>query len=170
MGTFRSTGKISSYLHSMSLWIMVWTFIVKMSCIIGWIGLQCLFPSLASFSRHPRRCILVWFKPQLMSTPKLHIVLLICLHYLQVPFLENFIFNLCISSCVYLYFHVGKSVRACQSLGRHILVLEPNMEVFTKVLEPLIVVDMLNPKSNYIHNFDNDYLVKKCSKKMFDCD
>jgi hypothetical protein len=42
------------------------------------------------------------------------------------------------------------------------------MEVFTNVLEPFVVVDMLDPKSNHIFNFDSDYLIKKCSKKMLD--
>jgi hypothetical protein len=50
----------------------------------------------------------------------------------------------------------AKVLGHAKSLGHHILALEPNMEVFMKVLEPLIVVDMVNPKSNHVHKFDND--------------
>ncbi len=31
------------------------------------------------------------------------------------------------------------------------------MEVFSEVLEPLIVVDMPDPKSDHIHSFDIDF-------------
>jgi hypothetical protein len=64
----------------------------------------------------------------------------------------------------------AKVLGHAKSLGHHILALELNMEVFMKVLEPLIVVDMFNPISNQVHKFDNDYLVKFFFKRMFDCE
>jgi hypothetical protein len=44
-----------------------------------------------------------------------------------------------------------------QLFGHHVLASEPNMEVFSEVLEPLIVVDMPDPKSDHIHSFDIDF-------------
>jgi hypothetical protein len=46
--------------------------------------------------------------------------------------------------------------------------LESDMEVFTKVLEPL--VEVATPKLNvkHVHSFDIDFLVKKHSKRLLD--
>ncbi len=71
-----------------------------------------------------------------------------------------------------LYPHfVIVNVMTCQSLGRNILALELDMKDFLEVIEPFIVVDMLNLVSDHIHNFDIDCPLKKCSnKKMFECE
>jgi hypothetical protein len=39
---------------------------------------------------------------------------------------------------------VGNNIKACHALCHHVLVLELNMDVFTKVLEPLVVVPILD--------------------------
>jgi hypothetical protein len=68
-------------------------------------------------------------------------------------------------------FHlISNIVKACQSLGRHILVLELDMEVFMEVLEPFIEVAMPEPNNKHLHNFDIDSFVKKCSRRLLDCE
>ncbi len=65
-------------------------------------------------------------------------------------------------------FHlVGNTIKAYQSLGHHILALELDMEVFTKVLEPLIEVVMPKLDVKHIHNFEIDSPIKKRSKRLF---
>ncbi len=44
--------------------------------------------------------------------------------------------------CLTIFHLVGNIVRACQSLGHHILALELDMEVLMEVLERLIEVAM----------------------------
>jgi hypothetical protein len=44
------------------------------------------------------------------------------------------------------------------------------MEVFTKVLEPLIEMATLEFDVKHVHSFDIDFPVKKCSKRLFDCE
>jgi hypothetical protein len=44
------------------------------------------------------------------------------------------------------------------------------MEVFSEVLELVIVMDMLDLESNHIYSFDIDFHMKKRSKRMFDCE
>jgi hypothetical protein len=94
-------------------------FVVRMSCIIGWIGLPCLFPSTASLLQQPSRCILVWFRPWSMSAPKLYIVLSICLHTQASPLLREILFQFVHQLlCLTIFFHAGNNVKACQSLRR----------------------------------------------------
>ncbi len=65
-------------------------------------------------------------------------------------------------------FHLaGSNVMAYQSLGYHILALKSNMEVFLEVLELFIEVVTFNPKFKHIHNFDIDFPIKKCSRRLF---
>jgi hypothetical protein len=59
--------------------------------------------------------------------------------------------------CLTIFFHAHNIVKACQSSGHHILALEPNMEVFSKVLTTFVVVDMFDPKFDHIHTFDIDF-------------
>jgi len=54
--------------------------------------------------------------------------------------------------------------------AHHILALESNMKVFTKVLELLIEMATLEPDTEHVHNFDIDYLIKKHSGRLFDCE
>ncbi len=42
------------------------------------------------------------------------------------------------------------------------------MEVFAKVLEPLIEVATPEPNAKHVHSFDIDSPIKKCSKRLFD--
>ncbi len=44
------------------------------------------------------------------------------------------------------------------------------MKVFTKVLEPLVEVAMLKPNTEHVHYFEIDSLVKKCSRRLLDCE
>jgi hypothetical protein len=59
-------------------------------------------------------------------------------------------------------------VKVCQTLGHHILALESNVEVFTKVLEPLVEVATLELDVEHVHSFNIDSLDKKCSKRFLD--
>jgi hypothetical protein len=42
------------------------------------------------------------------------------------------------------------------------------MEVFTKVLEPLVEVSMPKPNTEHVHSFDIDSFVKKHSRRLLD--
>ncbi len=44
------------------------------------------------------------------------------------------------------------------------------MEVFMKVLKPLVEVATPKPNVKHVHNFDIDFLVKKHFKRLLDCD
>ncbi len=72
--------------------------------------------------------------------------------------------------CLTIFHFASNIVRACQSLGRHILVLELDMEVFMEVLEPFVEVAMPKVDAEHVHNFNIDSLVKKHSKRLFDCE
>jgi hypothetical protein len=53
----------------------------------------------------------------------------------------------------------------------HIMALELDMEAFMEVLEPLIEVAMtleLDPK--HVHIFNIDFPIKKCSKRLLECE
>jgi hypothetical protein len=63
--------------------------------------------------------------------------------------------------CLIIFFHACDNDRVCQNLGRYILVLELDMEVFLKVFEQSTIMDMSNFEFNHIHKFDNDFFVKK---------
>jgi hypothetical protein len=66
-------------------------------------------------------------------------------------------------------FHLaGNIIKACQSLGCHILDLESNMEVFTKVLKPLIEVATTEADIEHVHSFDIDFPIKKRLRRLFD--
>jgi hypothetical protein len=42
------------------------------------------------------------------------------------------------------------------------------MEVFTEVIEPFVEVVTLELDAEHVHNFDIDFLVKKCSRILLD--
>ncbi len=66
-------------------------------------------------------------------------------------------------------FHLaGNIIKACQSLGCHILDLESNMEVFTEVLKPLIEVATTEADIEHVHSFDIDFPIKKRLRRLFD--
>jgi hypothetical protein len=44
------------------------------------------------------------------------------------------------------------------------------MKVFTEVLEPFVEVAMPKLDAKHVHNFNIDSLVKKHSKRLFDCE
>jgi hypothetical protein len=44
------------------------------------------------------------------------------------------------------------------------------MEVFIEVLEPFVEVATPEPNVEHIHSFDIDSLVKKCSRRLLDCE
>jgi hypothetical protein len=83
-------------------------------------------------------------------------------------FFKKFIHNLCIKICLTIFHLASNTVRACQSLGYHILALELDTEVLTKVLEPLVEMAMLELDTKHVHNFDIVSLDKKCSKRLLD--
>jgi hypothetical protein len=39
---------------------------------------------------------------------------------------------------LYGFFHVGASIRACHSVGRHIVALEEDKELFSALLVPMV--------------------------------
>jgi hypothetical protein len=66
-------------------------------------------------------------------------------------------------------FHLASNiVKASQSFRCHILALESDMEVFTKVLEPFVEVATPKLDTKHVHNFDIDFIVKKRSKRFLD--
>ncbi len=78
-------------------------------------------------------------------------------------------FTIFASNFFWTIFHLASNtVKACQSLQHHILALELDMEVFMKVLEPLVEVAAPKPNTEHVHNFNIDFLVKKRSKRFFD--
>jgi len=42
------------------------------------------------------------------------------------------------------------------------------MEVFTKVLKPLVEVAMPEPNTKHVHSFHIDSPIKKCSRKLLE--
>jgi hypothetical protein len=44
------------------------------------------------------------------------------------------------------------------------------MEVFTYMLEPFIEVAMPELAAKHVHSFDINFLVKKCSTRLLDCE
>jgi len=72
--------------------------------------------------------------------------------------------------CLTIFHLASNIIKSCQSLGRHIMGLELDMEVFTKVLEPFIEVAMPKPNTKHVHNFNIDSPFKKRSKRLLDCE
>ncbi len=61
-------------------------------------------------------------------------------------------FTIFASKLVFDHFHLtNNNVKACQSLGHHILALESNMEIFMEVLELLVEVATLERDIKHIH-------------------
>jgi len=72
--------------------------------------------------------------------------------------------------CLTILHLVGNIVKACQSLGHHILALELDMEVFMEVLEPFVEVAMVKPNIKHVHSFNIDSHVKKHLRRLLDCE
>jgi hypothetical protein len=73
--------------------------------------------------------------------------------------------SIIISASKFLSDHLSlymQTIKAYQTLGHHILVLKLDMEVYMKVLEPLVEVAMLELDVEYVHSFNIDFLDKKC--------
>jgi len=70
--------------------------------------------------------------------------------------------------CLTIFHLTSNIVKACQSLGCHILALELDMEVFTKVLKPFVEAAMLELDTEHVHYFEIDSLVKKRLNRLFD--
>ncbi len=67
---------------------------------------------------------------------------------LFLPF-PQFLLCLCVFSLGFHSFPLTCSnIRACHAFYRHVLALEPNMDVFTKVLEPLVIISI--PKATHL--------------------
>jgi hypothetical protein len=104
-----------------------------------------------------------------MSAPRLNPLLRIYLHPHVCALPQKILFqSLHQLLCLTIFHHVGNNVKSYQSLGRHILALELDMEVFLEVLEPLVEVATPDPKSKHIHSSNIDFLVKKCLKRLLD--
>jgi hypothetical protein len=54
------------------------------------------------------------------------------------------------------------------NLGHHILVLELDIQVFMNMLEPIVEVAILELDIEHVHNFDIDFPIKECFRKLFD--
>jgi hypothetical protein len=65
---------------------------------------------------------------------------------------------------------VGNYLRTCQNLGRHVLLLEPDQDVYLEVLQPLL--DVLEVQINVAEeeNNDQDVHVQNISKFNIDCE
>ncbi len=61
-------------------------------------------------------------------------------------------------------------MRACQNLGRHVLLLELDQDVYLELLQPLL--DVLEEQTNAAkeENSDLDALVQKKPRFNFDCE
>ncbi len=55
----------------------------------------------------------------------------------------------------------GTNIKACHALQRCVLALEPNMDVFTEVLEPLVVVPILKVTCPVVNIDDEDSPMEK---------
>jgi hypothetical protein len=62
------------------------------------------------------------------------------------------------------------NIKSCHALHYHVLALEPNMNVFTKVLEPLVIVS--NPKATHlvVNIDDENSLMERWPKRILDCE
>jgi hypothetical protein len=50
---------------------------------------------------------------------------------------------------------IGNNIKACHALHRHVLALKPDVDVFTKVFEPLVVVSILKA-THLVVNIDEE--------------
>jgi hypothetical protein len=65
---------------------------------------------------------------------------------------------------------IGNNIKACHALQHHVLVMELDMDVFTKVLEPLVVVP-IPEVTRLVVNIDDEYsTVERRPKKILDCE
>jgi hypothetical protein len=62
------------------------------------------------------------------------------------------------------------NTKACHALQCHVLALEPNMDVFTKVLEPLVVVHIPKATCPVVSIDDEDSLMERRPRRILDCE
>jgi hypothetical protein len=61
---------------------------------------------------------------------------------------------------------VGTNIKACHALQHHILALELDMDVFIEVLEPLLVLPILEATRLVVNIDDEDLLVERWPKRI----
>jgi hypothetical protein len=61
-------------------------------------------------------------------------------------------------------------MRVCKNLGRHVLLLEPNLDVYVELLQPLL--DVMEEQTNLAEeeNSDPNALVQKKARLDLDCE
>ncbi len=65
---------------------------------------------------------------------------------------------------------ICNNIKACCAFQRHVLVMELDMDVFTKVLEPPVVVPILEVIGPIV-NIDDEYSrVERWPKRILDCE
>ncbi len=70
---------------------------------------------------------------------------------------SNNSFSTSVSNIVSNIFHPASNIiRACQSLGRHILALELDTKVFMEVLKPFIEITTPKFDVEHVHSFNID--------------
>ncbi len=96
---------------------------------------------------------------------------LVCIHKFATSLLPN---SCCVCLFLVLIFihisFVGNNIKVCHALCCHVLVLELNMDVFTKVLEPLVAIPIPEAIRLVVHIDDEDSPVFKQSRKILDCE
>jgi hypothetical protein len=73
-------------------------------------------------------------------------------------------------NCLTIFHLVGNTIKACQSLWCHILALKSNMEAFIEVMELLVEVATPKPNVEHVQSFNIDSHIKKCLKRLHDCE
>ncbi len=64
----------------------------------------------------------------------------------------------------------SNNIKACHALQHHVLALESNMDVFTKIFEPMVVVLVLEVTHPIVNIDDEDLLVETWFKRILDCE
>ncbi len=62
------------------------------------------------------------------------------------------------------------NTKACHALQCHILALEPNMDVFIKVLEPIVVVPIPKVTCPVVNIDDEDSPMERGPRRILDCE
>jgi hypothetical protein len=67
-------------------------------------------------------------------------------------------------------FFVGNNIKACHAFCCHVLALESDMDVFTKVLKPLVAIPIHEASCLVVHIDDEDSPMLKHFRKILDCE
>jgi hypothetical protein len=65
---------------------------------------------------------------------------------------------------------IDNNIKACHAFHRDVLALEPNVDVFTMVFEPLVVVSILEATHLVVNIDDENSPVDKQPKRLLDCE